>query len=132
MVGEAGPIRMKCYSLLLGARNTPSGGDRFSRAEDERIRRITSRHFPNGFTILHADGGWYDPQAQRFLREESRQILITASGRAAVRRWCRELGEVLRQQELLVVEVGPAWSFRPEEPDEPTRSRPHGKPARRK
>lgn len=98
---------------MLGARHTPSGGDRFSRAEDEQIRKITFRHFPSGFTVLHADGGWYDPEAQAFVREESRQILVTAAGPAVIRRWCDELGHTLQQQELLVIEVGRSWSIQP-------------------
>jgi hypothetical protein len=98
---------MKCFSLLLGARHTPMGGARFRPEDDTLIRDITFRHFPDGFTVLHADGGWFDPQARRFVQEESRQLLITAESRAALRAWCRELGTALQQQQLLLVEVGP-------------------------
>lgn len=103
---------LKCYSLLLGARNTPSHGKRFSNADDAQIRDLTIRHFPAGFTILNADGGWFDPEAQAFIKEESRQILICTDEQAALRRWCAELAEALQQDELLVVEVGAAVSFR--------------------
>ena len=103
---------MRCYSLLLGARNTPARGKRFSRADDDIIREITFRHFPSGFTTLNADGGWFDPSTRKFLQEESRQILVCTDTAAALRRWCIELAQALQQQELLVVEVGSAVTFR--------------------
>lgn len=103
---------LKCYSLLLGARNTPTHGKRFSSADDAQIREITFRHFPDGFTILNADGGWFDPAARAFVKEESRQILICTDKPAALRRWCADLAEALQQDELLVVEVGAAVTFR--------------------
>lgn len=103
--------RLKCFSLLLGARNTPSAGKTFSRTDEERIRAITFRHFPDGFTVLNADGGWFDP-ARGFVEEESRQLLVCAPGLAALRPWCSELAEALGQKELLVVELGPASTFR--------------------
>jgi hypothetical protein len=98
---------MKCFSLLLGARHTPTRGARFRPEDDTLIRDITFRHFPDGFTVLHADGGWFDPQARRFVQEESRQLLITAASRTALHAWCMELGTALQQQQLLLVEVGP-------------------------
>lgn len=103
---------MKCFSLMLGARHTGTRGSRF-RAEDERIvRDITRRYFPDGFTILAAKGGWFDPTRNRFFTEESRQILVCALHRRLLARWCEELARTLRQRELLVVELGPAISFR--------------------
>lgn len=103
---------LKCFSLLLGARNTPGAGKRFSVADEERIREITFRHFPDGFTILNADGGWFDPARRTFIEEESRQILVLARRRADLRRWCGELAAALNQKEFLVVEIGPAAAFR--------------------
>lgn len=102
----------KCYSLLLGARNAPGRGKRFIPGDDARIRDITFRHFPDGFTVLNADGGWFDPVSRRFIEEESRQILICTSRKRTLAAWCRELGVALQQEELLVVELGPAVSFR--------------------
>jgi len=99
---------MTCYSLLLGARNTPAHGKRFSAADDALIRDITFRHFPAGFTILNADGGWFDPNTRTFLQEESRQILVCTDSVIALRRWCIALARALQQKELLVVEVGRA------------------------
>jgi hypothetical protein len=96
----------KCYSLLLGARNTPGRGKRFTRADDALVREITFRHFPDGFTVLNADGGWFDPTRRRFVREESRQLLVCTNRLAALRSWCTELGHALHQEELLVVELG--------------------------
>lgn len=101
---------MKCYSLTLGARN--SGARTFSRADERAVRGITARHFPEGFTILHGDGGWFDPRQRKFLREASRQILVCAPNLRRIRPWCRALAQALRQQELLVIELGPITRFR--------------------
>jgi Protein of unknown function (DUF3574). len=103
---------MNCYSLLLGARNTPTAGKRFLKKDDARVRAITARHFPEGFTILSAKGGWQDQERGAFIEEDSRQILITTRNRAKLRAWCQELGAALQQKELLVVEIGPASTFR--------------------
>jgi hypothetical protein len=103
--------RLKCFSVLLGARNTPAGGKHFSPRDVARIHAITFRHFPDGFTVLNAEGGWYDP-ANGFIEEDSRQILICAPNRSSLRSWCAELAAALKQKELLVVEVGPATTFR--------------------
>lgn len=103
---------MKCYSLLLGARNTPQGSTRFSAEDDEHLRTITFRYFRDGFTILNADGGWFDPGKKAFIEEESRQILVCATRAGKLRAWCEELARTLGQTELLVVEHGPATTFR--------------------
>jgi hypothetical protein len=105
-------LRLKCFSLLLGARNTPRAGKKFSRADDRLIHAITFRHFPNGFTVLAAEGGWFDPTKKRFVAEQSRQILVTARSKASLRRWCGELSRILGQEELIVVELGPLSTFR--------------------
>ena len=105
-------LNTKCYSLLLGARNTPAAGREFRAEDDARIRDITARHFPDGFTILAADGAWFDATHQRFVEEESRQILVSTSRPATLRPWIDELGHALGQKELLVVELGPAATFR--------------------
>jgi hypothetical protein len=103
---------MKCFSLMLGARQTGARGLRFKAGDERNVREITRRHFPDGFTILDASGGWFDPKAGRFVMEESRQVLVCASHRRALRLWCEELAQALRQRELLVVELGPAIRFR--------------------
>ncbi len=103
---------MHCFSLILGARNTPGAGRRFSKADDEMIRELTARHFPDGFTILNADGGWFDPQQRVFVEEAARQVLICTSDRRTLRAWCAALAGALRQKELLVVELGVARTFR--------------------
>ena len=102
---------LTCYSLILGARNTPSAGRRFKRADEEQIRAITFRHFPDGFTVLNADGGWFDP-ARGFIEEDSRQILVCAPNLRALRPWCDELARALQQKELLVFALGPASTFK--------------------
>lgn len=103
---------MKCYSLILGARNTPAGGKRFSARDDRVIRAVTFRFYPAGFTILKSSGGWFDPDARKFKEEESRQILVCGEDRARLRPWCQALAEALQQRELLAVELGPAFTFR--------------------
>jgi hypothetical protein len=103
---------MKCYSLLLGARNTPSAGPRFTRRDDEQLRAITFRYFPEGFTILNAQGGWFDPERETFIEEESRQILVCAGSARRLRSWCGELALALDQSELLVIEHGGVTTFK--------------------
>lgn len=103
---------MKCFSLILGARNTPAAGRRFLKKDDVLIRTLTARHFPDGFTILNADGGWFDPTRKTFVEESARQILICAEGRKPLKAWCAELARALKQKELLVVELGKARTFR--------------------
>lgn len=116
-------LGMKCYSLSIGSENT-GGGRRFTRAADALIRKITESHFPDGFTIMNATGGWFDPQRRRFLREESRQVIVSAEHPRQLNRWCAELAGALRQKELLVIELGPRRRLRFEEP-------PRRRPSRR-
>lgn len=89
-----------------------SKGRRFLKKDDLRLRTLTARYFPAGFTILNAAGGWFDPKRKRFIEEEARQILICTADRRALRNWCRELADALHQRELLVVESGTARTFR--------------------
>lgn len=110
-VQDAGRFGMKCFSLLLGARNTPAATASFSAEDDERLRSITFRHFPDGFTILNADGGWFDPLKKAFVEEQSRQILICTSDSRKLAPWCEELRSALKQDELLVVELGNASTY---------------------
>ena len=102
---------MKCFSLILGARNTPTAGKKFSKRDDAIIRDITANHFPGGFTVLNADGAWFDRETRRFIEEESRQLLVCTARRADLHAWCQELGRALKQKELLIVELGRASSF---------------------
>jgi hypothetical protein len=104
---------MKCFSLILGARHTTATGPRFRATDERRVREITRRHFPDGFTILQASGGWFDPAQNRFIAEESRQVLVCAPNRRRLAPWCEELARALGQKELLVVEAGAALRFRP-------------------
>jgi hypothetical protein len=102
---------MKCFSLILGARNTPTAGKKFSKRDDAVIRDITARHFPEGFTVLNADGAWFDRGTRKFIEEESRQLLVCTARRSDLRVWCQQLGVALQQKELLIVEMGRATSF---------------------
>jgi hypothetical protein len=103
---------MKCFSLILGARHTTASGPRFRAADERRVREITRRYFPGGFTILQASGGWFDPAQGRFIAEESRQIVVCATHRRRLQPWCAALAQALGQKELLVVELGAAIRFR--------------------
>jgi hypothetical protein len=103
---------MKCFSVLVGAHGTRAAGRTFSSADDQLIQRITARHFRQGFTILEASGGWFDPEKQRFVQESSRQIIITAGSRRDLRQWLADLAHALGQKELILIEVGPAYRFR--------------------
>ena len=103
---------MDCWSLLIGARKVRAKSRRFSRADDRCIQEITTRHFPDGFTILHALGGWLDPGRRQFVKEESRQVLICGANGRAVRRWALELGRALRQKEIVVLRLGTALRLR--------------------
>ena len=97
---------MRCYSLLLGARNARRT---FSAKDDAQVRAVTLRHFPTGFTILSSLGAGYDPTRRRFRLEQSRQILVATSSAAKVRRYAEALAAALHQHELMVVELGKAY-----------------------
>jgi len=101
-----GCVMAAFWSLLIGARHVHPGGRRFSRADDRRLQRITAEHFPTGYTILEARGGWFDPAVGRFVREESRQVLVASDSVRTVTRWAAALGAALRQRELLLIKVG--------------------------
>src|SRR5688572_7278294 len=80
-----------CWSILIGARRIGSRRT-FSRADDKRLQAITAEHFAAGYTILEARGGWFDPSIRKFVREESRQILVTSNSARAVQAWANVLG----------------------------------------
>ena len=120
---------MKCYSLSIGSENT-GGGRRFTRAADALIRKITESHFPDGFTIMHANGGWFDPKRGQFLREESRQVIVSAEHPRRLDDWCEELARALKQKELLVIELGPRRRLRFDQPARPRRRTPRRKKLR--
>jgi hypothetical protein len=97
---------------MLGAGRLRAEARAFSRTDESLIREITTRHFPEGYTILNAEGGWFDPSRTRFIKEASRQILICTNQARRVRRWGGELGAALRQKELLIVQLGPATTLK--------------------
>jgi hypothetical protein len=101
---------MPCYSLLLGARNARRT---FTKDDDARVRAITLRHFPTGFTILNCVGAGYDPARRRFVMEQSRQILVCTASMRRLRRWASELASALRQHELLVIQLGRGFVIKP-------------------
>jgi hypothetical protein len=103
---------MQCWSLLIGARSLRTNARRFSRADDRLLQEITTRHFPAGFTILNAIGGWFGSARRRFIQEESRQVLIGGATPAQVRRWGQELGRALGQKEIVVIRIGTALRLR--------------------
>jgi hypothetical protein len=104
-----GRRKIRSWSVLVGSRSGERRG-KFSRSDDEAVQRVTTECFPEGYTILRSTGGWFDPQKRRFIREESRQVIVCASHTPLVLRWARKLGKVLKQKELLVVEHGQVMS----------------------
>ena len=94
-----------CWSILIGARRIGSRST-FSRTDDRRLQAITAKHFPAGYTVLEASGGWYDSSIRKFVREDSRQVLVTSASIRAVEQWARALGTAFRQKELLLVKLG--------------------------
>lgn len=95
----------RCWSLLLGSHRLGSRSV-FRRADEQLIQRLTAEYFPAGYTILAAKGGWYDAATRAFIRESTRQILVTTPDAARVRRWARALGQALRQKETLLIAQG--------------------------
>ncbi len=49
-------MTLKCFPLMLGARNPPAAGKPFSCTDDELIRAITYRHFPTGLRFVRPSG----------------------------------------------------------------------------
>jgi hypothetical protein len=121
---------VKCFSLFVGSRNFAGATRRFTRRDDELIRAITFRYFPEGFTVINADGGWFDPSRKKFVEEESRQIYVCARTKRGLRPWQEKIRRALHQRECLLVELGPAHSIRsggretePKVTDQPAPSR---------
>lgn len=100
---------MKVYSLLLGARN---GRRRFSVRDEALLIEICTRHFPQGFTILHASGVWFDGGRSALRREESRQILVCTNGRHGLRAWSVAIGKAFAQKEVMLLALGDARRYR--------------------
>lgn len=99
--------RSNLWSVFIGARRVRKDRS-FLRTDDKLLQTITARFFPNGYTIVEARGGWFDPDGHRFLREDSRQIIVASNSIRPVRAWARALGVALRQKELLLVQLGTA------------------------
>lgn len=96
---------MKTYSLLVGARAAFNSGE-FSPAQERLLLNVTREHFPQGFTLLRARGGWWNPDAQRFEREESREVRVVCSAYRPVLAWARGVCTALKQKEVLITEIG--------------------------
>ncbi len=98
---------MKTYSLLVGSRAL-SGNAKFQSHQDKLLQDTTREHFPGGFTILRARGGWWNSTTKRFETEESREVRVVTSRYQAVARWARAIGAVLGQREVILTESGRA------------------------
>lgn len=109
---SGGMAASQCWSLLIGASRLEGARRTFSTRDERIIQEITTRHFPGGYTILSASGGWFDPVRRRFIREDSRQVLICGAPLGAVRRWACKLGAALGQKELLLVAHGRGLSLK--------------------
>jgi hypothetical protein len=99
-----------CFSILIGASNASTGG-KFSRQRENLIREITKHYFPEGSSILNAEGSWLDAKKRKYVREEARQILVCAATRRELTPLCKALITALKQRELLIVQLGPASVF---------------------
>lgn len=96
---------MRCFSLLLGARDTGSADARILHRHDQLLRSFTARHSPAG-SPCYSSGGWYDGKSRRLKAEESRQIIICGVSLSALRKWAADLPRALRQKELILIETG--------------------------
>jgi hypothetical protein len=105
------PSSLICFSILIGAGSSSAGG-KFSRQRERLIREITKTYFPEGSSILNAEGSWLDAKKRRYVREEARQILVCAASKRELQPFCRALVTALKQKELLIVELGRATAFR--------------------
>jgi len=99
-----------CFSILIGA-GSPSASGKFSRQRERLIREITKNYFPEGSSILNAEGSWLDASKRRYVREEARQILVCAASKRELHPFCRALVTALKQKELLIVQIGHATAF---------------------
>ena len=41
-------------------------------------RRTIAAAFPDGFTVIDAEGGWRDPQSGRLIREPTKLLIVAA------------------------------------------------------
>lgn len=60
-------------------------------------KEITSR-FPDGLTIVAANGQWRDPASKRVIREPSNLVLIVLPGNAEDQDRLKEVAEAYKQQ----------------------------------
>jgi hypothetical protein len=103
---------MKTYSVIIGAR-TVGRSARLRPAHDRLLRQITRQHFPTGFTILNARGGWWNPVRHRFEEEESREVRVLAASLGKVRVWADSLRRALQQKEVFIIELGRTYRLGP-------------------
>ncbi len=103
---------IKAYSICIGARHTRGGGKRFHPADQRLIEAITQKHFPAGFTITNAKGGWFDAALGKLVKEESRQIIVGGGEGRKIARWCRDLAIALNQREIVAVKLGTMSVYR--------------------
>src|SRR5215216_4138391 len=98
----------ECYAVLIGSRR----GRGFSKRDERELQTITRKYFPEGFTIIETQGGWWNAETATFVRETSRQIQVCSQKRKRVNTWAQALGRKLDQKEILLVKVGSARRIR--------------------
>ncbi len=76
----AGQARVTRLEMIFG-RDMPGGGQVSDAAWQDFRSRVLTPAFPSGFTVLAADGQWFDPQRTRMVREQSWVVLV--AGRIA-------------------------------------------------
>jgi hypothetical protein len=98
---------MKCFSLIIGSRNTPGAAAKFRKRDDKTIQDITKRHFPMGSTIVKNSGSWLNPATGLFIDEESRQVLVCANASSELKGWYNQICYAMQQDALMLIELGP-------------------------
>lgn len=69
-------------SELFFGRDIPGRGPVTSTEWTNFVARVIAANFPDGFTILDADGGWLDPWSGKLIRETSKLVIVAADPRS--------------------------------------------------
>ncbi|HWL80119.1 MAG TPA: DUF3574 domain-containing protein [Roseomonas sp.] len=82
-------------------------------AVDRFISDVVAQHFPDGFTVLHGEGGWMDSATGRPIREPSLivEVMHSAAQADAVRNVAAEWKRRFKQDAVMAVSSPVAVSF---------------------
>lgn len=100
--GQAGTCQppaapMLAVRLFLG-QSLPGGGQVSPRDWRRFLAETVTPRFPDGFTVLAAEGQWRDPRSGRIIREPSRVLLVAAEDDAATRAKVAEIAGAWRDR----------------------------------